>query len=139
MSTLRQNETAARRCVDMFNRRDIAAWVKTCYAGDAQWIELPRQSTPAGQQGGPELIRSSGEAVLKLVPDRRMTIRGLIAQNDQVALEIDWRGTSAAPMGSLPAGSVIRYRVATILTFVDGLIVKEVDYCIPLRSDEEWL
>jgi ketosteroid isomerase-like protein len=42
-------------------------------------------------------------------------------------------------MGSLPAGSVIRYRVATILTFVDGLIVKEVDYCIPLRSDEEWL
>jgi ketosteroid isomerase-like protein len=139
MSTLTENEAAARRCVDMFNRGDIAVWVETCYAGDARWIELPRQSTPAGQQGGPELIRSSGEAVLKFVPDRRMTIRGLIAQNGQVALEIDWRGTTAAPMGNLPAGSTLRYRVATILTFVDGLIVKEVDYCIPLRSDAEWL
>ena len=34
-----------------------------------------------------------------------MTIRGLIAQNDQVALEIDWHGTTAAPMGDAPAGS----------------------------------
>jgi ketosteroid isomerase-like protein len=139
MSTLTENETAARRCVDMFNQGNIAAWVETCYAKDAHWIELPRQSTPAGQQGGPELIRSSGEAVLKFAPDRRMTIRGLIAQNDQVALEIDWQGTTAAPMGNLPAGSTLCYRVATILTFVDGLIVKEVDYCIPLRSDAEWL
>ena len=56
MSTLQQNEAAAWRCVDLFNRGDIAAWVEACYAGDAQWIELPRQSTPAGQHGGPELI-----------------------------------------------------------------------------------
>ncbi|HTX79835.1 MAG TPA: nuclear transport factor 2 family protein [Longilinea sp.] len=139
MSILQQNEAAARRCVDMFNKGNINAWIETCYAKDAQWIELPRQSTPEGQQGGPELIRSSGEAVLKLAPNRRMTIHSLVAQNDQVVLEIDWQGTTVAPMGNIPAGFTFRYRVATILTFVDGLIVKEVDYCIPLRSDAEWL
>ena len=66
-----------------------------------------------------------------------MEILNLVAQADQVVLELDWRGTTAATMGSLPIGSPIRYRVATFLTFVDGMIVREVDYCIPIRSEAQ--
>jgi predicted ester cyclase len=75
------------------------------------------------------------ERVLAVVPDRRMEIRNLVAQDDQVALEIDWRGKTAVPLGDLPAGSEIRYRLATFLTFIAGKIVREVDYCIPIQGE----
>jgi ketosteroid isomerase-like protein len=134
MDTTKQNEAAARRCVDLFNQKQITAWVEACYAENAEWIELPRPATPNGQRGNRDFLRQVSEGVLKFVPDRQMEIRNLIAQDDQVVLELDWRGTTAAPLGSLLAGSVIRYRVATFLTFVDGMIARETDYCIPIRE-----
>jgi predicted ester cyclase len=135
MGTLQQNEAAARRCVELFNQKRIAEWVAACYAESAEWIELPRPSTPNGQRGDRGAYRAAAERVLEFVPDRQMEILNLVAQADQVVLELDWRGTTAVPMGDLPMGSVVRYRMATFLTFVDGVIVKEVDYCIPIRGD----
>ncbi len=45
-------------------------------------------------------------------------------------LELDWRDTTAATVGNIRAELPIRFRVATFLTFVEGLIVKHVDYCV---------
>ena len=59
-----------------------------------------------------------------------------MAQGDQVALELDWRGTLALPAGNLPAGTPVRVGVASFLTFAGGLIVKHVDY--PLGLPAGW-
>jgi ketosteroid isomerase-like protein len=134
MDIVRENETAARRCVDLFNQGNIAAWVKTCYAESAEWIELPLPTTPNGQKGNRDFLRHAAEQVRAMLPDRRMEIQNVIAGQDQVVLEIDWRGSTAAPVGALPTGTQFHYQVATVLKFVDGLIVREVDYAVPIRG-----
>ena len=133
--TLQQNQAAARRCVDLFNQKRIAERVEACYAANTKWIELPRPQSPKGQHGDREFLRIAAKRTLALVPDHQMKILNLVAQDDQVALEIDWRGTTAAALGNLPAGSEVRYWVATFLTFTDRMIVKQVDYCIPIQGE----
>jgi ketosteroid isomerase-like protein len=132
MSDLKQNEAAARQCVELFNRKDLNTWVETCYTETVEWIELPRQTTPQGQRGNREAYLQNARRVLAFTPDRRMEIRNLVAQGDQVVLEVDWKGTTAQTMANLPAGTLIHYRVANFLTLAGGKIVKQVDYCIPL-------
>ena len=126
-----QNEAAARRCIALFNRRTLE-WVETCYAPNVEWIELPLPATPAGQHGDRAFLGQVARRLLVLFPDRQLEIRNLVAQRDQVVLELDWWGTAAATVGNLRAGSPVRLRVASFLTFADGLIVKQVDYCVPM-------
>ena len=104
MSTLQQNEAAARRCVELFNQKRIAEWVTACYAENVEWIELPRPSTPNGQHGDREAYRAAAERALEFVPDRQMETLNLVAQADQVALELDWRGTTVTTLGGSPDG-----------------------------------
>ena len=131
MLAIRENEAAARRCVELFNQRRVREWVEACYAQEAEWVELPLPSSPNGRGGDREALCRAAEQVLRLIPDRQMQIRNLVAQEDQVALDLDW--WAAASAGGLTAGAVVRLRVATFLTFVDGLIVRQTDYGVPIR------
>ena len=135
MTDIQKNSIAARRCVELFNQKNIKYWVETCYAEKAEWIELPRPTTPKGQHGDRELLIRAHEQTLRFLPDREMEILNLIAQDDKVVLEIDWKGTTGEAFGSLPAGSTLHYCIATFLTFLDGLIIKEIDYCVPIQTE----
>lgn len=134
MPTVLQNERAIRRCVDLFNQKTLE-WVDTCYAEKAEWIELPIAGISRGRQGDRACLREAAGNILSLYPDRQMRIRNLVGQDDQVVLELEWRGTAAAAVGNLRAGTQIRFRVASFFTLVDGLIVKQTDYCIPLPGE----
>lgn len=131
--TIERNEAAARRCIELFNKRGLE-WVETCYAPNAEWIELPQPATPSGRHGDRAYLGQVARRILALFPDRQLEILNLVAQGDQVVLELDWRGTAAATVGDITAGALIRLRVATFLTFVDGMIVKQVDYCVPIPA-----
>jgi predicted ester cyclase len=61
-----------------------------------------------------------------------MAIQNIVAQGDQVMLELDWTGTAAIAIGPLQPGSKVHLKVANFLTFEQGLIVKQVDYCIAM-------
>jgi ketosteroid isomerase-like protein len=134
MQTLRQNEKAVRRCVDLFNQRTME-WVDTCFADNVEWIELPIPGISRGRQGNRAFMRESAERTLELYPDRQMSIRNLVAQGEQVVLELDWCGTAAAAVGPLSVGSQVRFRVASFFTLVDGLIVRQTDYCVPIPNE----
>jgi len=134
MSTLQQNESAIRRCVDLFNKRTVE-WVDVCFAENAEWIELPIPGISRGRQGNRAFLREAAERLLRMYPDRQMSIRNLVAQGDQVVLELEWWGTAAAAVGGLNVGDQIRFRVASFFTLVDGLIVRQADYCIPIPRD----
>ena len=131
MPTTQQNEIAVRRCVDLFNERTLK-WVDTCFAENAEWIELPIPGISRGRQGNRAFLRETAERTLSLYPDRHMRIRNLIAQGDQVVLELEWWGTAAAAVGGLSVGAQIHFRVASFFTLVDGLIVRQTDYCVPI-------
>jgi len=134
MLTLQQNENAVRRCVDLFNQRTME-WVDTCFADKAEWIELPIPGISRGRQGNRAFMRESAERTLKLYPDRQMSIRNLVAQGEQVVLELEWWGTAAAAVGPLSVGAQVRFRVASFFTLVDGLIMRQTDYCIPIPNE----
>jgi predicted ester cyclase len=123
------NEKAIRRCVDLFNQRTLE-WVDTCYAEKAEWIELPIAGISRGRQGSRAFLRETARSILQLYPDRQLRILNLVAQGDQVVLEQEWQGTAAAAVGGLRAEAKIRFRVASFFTLVDGLIMKQTDYCI---------
>ena len=133
MPTTQQNEIAVRRCVDLFNERTLE-WVDTCFAENAEWIELPIPGISRGRQGNRAFLRETAEGTLSLYLDRHMSIRNLIAQGDQVVLELEWWGTAAAAVGGLSVGAQIHFRVASFFALFDGLIVRQTDYCVPIPN-----
>jgi len=130
MTTSVQNEAAARACIDTYNK-GTSEWVDTFYTDDVEWIELPRLISPAGRHGDRAVFRQASEQTNALFPDRRMTILNLVAQNDQVVMELDWSGTSARIIRDMAAGTPARARIATFLKYsAQGKIIKHVDYVI---------
>ena len=134
MLTPQENESAVRRCVDLFNKRTLE-WVDTCFAENAEWIELPIPGISRGRQGNRAFLRETAERILRIYPDRQLYIRNLVVQGEQVVLEQEWGGTAAIAVGSLSVGTRICFRVASFFTLVDGLIVRQTDYCIPIPNE----
>ncbi len=134
MESIQQNESALRRCVDLFNKRTLE-WVDTCFAENAEWIELPIPGMSRGRSGDRAFPREAAGRILRLYPDRQMSIRNLVAQGDQAVLELDWWGTAASAVGGLRIGAQVHFQVASFFNLVDGLIVKQTDYCIPIPTE----
>ena len=134
MLTPQENESAVRRCVDLFNKRTLE-WVDTCFAENAEWIELPIPGISRGRQGNRAFLRETAERILRIYPDRQLYIRNLVVQGEQVVLEQEWGGTAAVAVGSISVGTRICFRVASFFTLVDGLIVRQTDYCIPIPNE----
>ena len=133
MPTIDQNERAIRRCVDLFNQRTLE-WVDACFAENAEWIELPIPGMTRGRQGNRAFLRESAERLLKLYPDRQMSICNLVAQGEQVVVELDWHGTAAESVGGVNAGTQAHFRVASFFVLMNGLITKQTDYCLPVGA-----
>ncbi len=130
--TTKQYEEAARACIETFNK-GTSAWVDTFYSDHVEWIELPRQISPAGRHGDRAVMRQTFEQTDALFPDRRMTILNLIAQDDQVVMELEWQATAARTIGNMAAGTPLRARIANFLKYnAQGKIIKHVDYVISL-------
>jgi predicted ester cyclase len=128
-----QCELAARQCVETYNQ-GTTEWVDTYYAEEAEWMELPSVFTPRSQHGGIDVLRKKAARDLAAFPDRRMEILNLVAQGDQVVLELDWRGTAAVALGDHPVGTPVRLRVASFFSYANGKIVRQIDYCAPAQT-----
>ena len=135
MKTVKQNEQAIRQCVELFNKCTLD-WVDTCYAEEAEWIELPIPGISRGRQGRLAFLRETAGRVLELYPDRQLRILNLVAQTDQGMLEQEWQGTTVTAAGGVSADITIRFRVASFFTLVDGMIIKQTDYCIPIPAQD---
>jgi hypothetical protein len=86
MKTVKQNEQAIRRCVDLFNKCAIE-WVDAYYAKEAEWFELPNPGISTGRQGDRTFLRETAGRILRLYPNRQLRILNLMTRIDQVVLE----------------------------------------------------
>lgn len=129
METSEQPAATARRFIAEYNK-GTADWVETCHAENTVWTELPFGGNPSGRGGGRSVLRKAAEEALAAFPDRRMSLRNLIADGQRVALELDWTGTAAIARPGMEVGSIVRLRIAMFLTVEDGRIVRQVDYCV---------
>jgi ketosteroid isomerase-like protein len=128
MNTI-ENKQALLRCIELYNK-DTLEWVDTCYSKELEWTELPSPGIPQGRQGNFPFFRKSVEQLLRLFPDCKLKVLRSVAENDCVVLEQEWQGTAAVTIGNYVAGRVARLRVASFFTLDNGLITKQIDYCV---------
>ena len=124
-----ENRQAVLRCIELYNRCTLE-WVDTCYSKDLDWTEWPRPGAPQGRHGNFVFYREAVGQVLRLFPDRQLTVLRCVAENDCVVLEQDWQGTAAFTVGDFIAGRIATLRVVSFFTLENGLITKQTDYCV---------
>ncbi|HXC56257.1 MAG TPA: nuclear transport factor 2 family protein [Rhizomicrobium sp.] len=125
-------EAVARRLIAEYNR-GLPDWVEAVHAETTEWIELPFLGG-AGRSGGRAELRKAAELQVANFPDRRMTLLNVVADTDQVALEVEWTGTAALDTAWAKKGSGLTLRAVLILTVKGGRVVKEVDYVIAMPA-----
>ena len=103
---------------------DIAGF----FSPDIVITEFPNRFTPNGATRDLENLRAASERGKKVMQRQRYDIVSMTAEDNRVAIELDWTGTLAIPVGTLPAGGEMRAHVAIVLDFLNEKIVAQRHY-----------
>ena len=90
--------------------------------------EYPNRLFPQGVKRDLQALLESSEKGRKVLSSQRYEIRGEVASGDAVALEIDWTGTLAVPLGTLKPGDTLHAMIGQFFTFREGRIVSLRNY-----------
>lgn len=122
------NLQAARRYLDALSRGTTGDALAAFFTEDVVQEEFPNRFVPQGARRGlPELLEGA-ERGQRVMAAQRWEVRGEMARDDRVALEVVWIGTLAIPLGTLPAGGEMRAHFAVFLEFRDGRIAAQRNY-----------
>jgi ketosteroid isomerase-like protein len=89
---------------------------------------FPSKFFPNGSRDNLTGILAAAKRGKKAMTTQTYAVRNALASGDQVALEVDWAGTLAAPFQTIPAGGQMRAHFAAFLQFKDGKIVSQRNY-----------
>ena len=98
------------------------------YATDATFHELPNRLVPQGKRYSLSDLNAAAERGRQAVSEERYEIVRLIADGDEVALEVVWTARLQVPLGTLQAGEVMRAHLGMFLTWREGKIVSQRNY-----------
>jgi len=98
------------------------------FTEDVVQEEFPNRFVPNGARRGLKELKEAAERGKKAVSAQRYDVLNAIASGDTVALEVQWTGTLAVPLGLLPVGGEMRARFAVFLQFRDGKIAAQRNY-----------
>ncbi len=98
------------------------------FTPDVVQEELPNRLIPAGARRDLAGILEAAVRGQHVLRAQRFEIKNEVASGDHVALEVEWTGTLALAVGSLPAGGQMRARFAVFLHFRDGKIAGQRNY-----------
>ena len=90
--------------------------------------EFPNRLVPEGARRDLAGILQASERGRQVLSAQRFELLHTVAQGDDVALEVQWTGTLAAPFGTIPAGGQLRARFAVFLEFHEGKIRHQRNY-----------
>jgi ketosteroid isomerase-like protein len=90
--------------------------------------EYPNRLFPKGAQRDAKALLESSERGKQVLSSQRYEIRNAVAAGDYVALELDWTGTLAVPLGTLQPGATLHASIGQFLTFREGRIVSIRNY-----------
>lgn len=82
------------------------------FTSDAQQIEFPNRLNQSGGKSDLARILCRAEQGQKLLREQRFEILSLVTQGHLVAAEANWSAVLAIPLGSLPAGHIMRAHLA---------------------------
>ncbi len=90
--------------------------------------ELPNLLNPRGRTLNRAQLLEMAVRARSVVAEQRYEVQGSVVAGNRVALEVEWRGKLASPVGGLPAGATMRAGSAIFLSFEGGQIVAQRNY-----------
>lgn len=98
------------------------------FTPDVVQREFPNRLVPNGMTRDLAAILDGAVRGQKVMRSQRIEILDSVGDGDRLALEVQWIGTLAMPIGSLSAGSEMRARFGVFLRFRDGRIAQQHNY-----------
>jgi len=98
------------------------------YTDDVVQEEFPNRLVPDGARRDLAALLQGAERGQKVMRAQTFQLLGAVEDGDRVALEVQWTGTVAVPIGSLPAGGQMRARFAVFLEFRGDKIARQRNY-----------
>jgi ketosteroid isomerase-like protein len=123
-----KNLEIARSYLRALERGDTGAALSKFFAPEVVLEEFPNLLTPHGQKRDLAAALEGAERGKKLMSRQMYKIMEELADDDRVALEVEWVGTLAVPFGSIPAGGQMKAFIAVVLEFREGKIVRQRNY-----------
>ena len=90
--------------------------------------EMPNRIAPHGSVADLAKALQGAERGQQLLKRQTYTITNILAEEDRVALELDWIGVTAVQIQNLPPNSQMRDHAAIFLHFRDGRIARQHHY-----------
>lgn len=90
--------------------------------------EFPSRIAPAGASRDLKAILDVAERDKKLMKTQTFEVKTLMAGGDRIAIEIAWSGTLATALGTIPAATELRARIAMFLEMRNGRILRQRRY-----------
>jgi ketosteroid isomerase-like protein len=90
--------------------------------------EFPNRIVPRGARRELKQILAASKRGKQVMRAQRFEILHSISDGDEVALEVRWTGTLAEPLGTLPAGFVMKARFAVFIRLANGRIARQRNY-----------
>jgi ketosteroid isomerase-like protein len=90
--------------------------------------EFPNRFLPQGARRDLPAILDAAARGRAAMSSQSYRILHAVANGDELALEVEWAGTLAVPIGDLPPGGRMRARFAVFLEYRDGKIAAQRNY-----------
>jgi len=103
---------------------DLAAF----FTADVVQQEFPNRLVPAGATRDLTALLDGASKGQKVMRAQRYELLSAIASGANLAIEVQWTGTLAVALGTIPAGGQMRARFAMFLELRDGKIARQRNY-----------
>jgi ketosteroid isomerase-like protein len=106
----------------------VGAELAAFFTDDVVQEEFPNRLLPGGARRDLAALLQGAERGQKVMRSQRFELLRAVEDGDSVALELQWAGTLAVQLGTLPIGGVMRARFAVFLEFRGDRIARQHNY-----------
>lgn len=121
-------EELTRAYFDALERGVTGDALAAFYHPDVVQEEFPNRLLPNGARRDLAGVLAAAIRGQGVMTSQRYDIRSVVADSTRAAVEFEWSGTLAVPVGNLAVGAVMRGRFASFLEFKDGRIIGQRSY-----------
>ena len=116
------------RAIEQGDTRSLLA----SYAENEVQVEHPNRLKPKGDRRGPAKMAEDLARGKQLLAEEHCEVIEAVATGDNVAMQLNWTGVLAVPVGTLKAGETMTCESAVFLRFQGDRIVEQHNHdCFP--------
>ncbi len=128
MGTFEQNLKIAKRYLNMLERGVDSAELRKVLHADVLQQEFPNSLAVNGATRNLAQMLEGHERGQQVMAQQTFEITNAFGSENQLVLEMCWRGTLAISIGKLSEGDVMVAYIASILKFEENLIIEQRNY-----------